>query len=193
MAAIPTRRVRLIAGGPAFVINASDFNPATHADADQPVDVAQRFDVPVEKMVAVAMEPGAVLRMQAELYRAGYSSGYADGKSGRAMADVLNASRFLNVDPILIEPTFVAQAAVVEPPVAVASVVAPSPAKVDVTPGSIATVNMDEALALVAAATTLDELSVLSDAEKANQKKPGGRKGLMEAIAERLTALAEAT
>lgn len=55
----------------------------------------------------------------------------------------------------------------------------------DDTPGSIATVNSNEAVELVAQADTTAELDRLEKAEKASRRHPGGRKGVLNAIVER--------
>lgn len=55
----------------------------------------------------------------------------------------------------------------------------------DETPGGISTVNSEEAFLLIAAADTDEELDVLEAAEQASQKHPGGRKGVLSALASR--------
>jgi hypothetical protein len=65
-----------------------------------------------------------------------------------------------------------------------------SPGGADTTPGGIATVNSEIALGLIADVEKVEELDVLEKAEKASEKHPGGRKGVLSAIAERRKELA---
>ena len=60
----------------------------------------------------------------------------------------------------------------------------------DTTPGGIATVNSEAALELIAKVEKVDDLEALEKAEKASEKHPGGRKGVLGAIAERRKELA---
>lgn len=64
----------------------------------------------------------------------------------------------------------------------VRAVPAPDPADLDQTPGDISTVNSDEALDLIEKADTVEELDALEKAERAGQKHPGGRKGVLRAL-----------
>lgn len=58
-----------------------------------------------------------------------------------------------------------------------------APAGLDLTPGEISRVNVAEAVALVAQATTIEELAVLKDDEKSGRR--GGRTSVLEAIDDR--------
>jgi hypothetical protein len=60
----------------------------------------------------------------------------------------------------------------------------------DETPGGISTVNSNAALALIAEADTAEELDTLENAERASQRHPGGRKGVLKAIEARREELA---
>jgi hypothetical protein len=62
--------------------------------------------------------------------------------------------------------------------------------KVDTTPGPIATVNSEAALDLIASVKKVEDLDVLEKDEKASEKHPGGRKGVLTAIADRRKELA---
>lgn len=61
--------------------------------------------------------------------------------------------------------------------------------KVDVTPGGIATVNAETAIPLIASVETLEDLDAIQLAEEASEKHPGGRKGVLAAIAARRAEL----
>jgi hypothetical protein len=65
----------------------------------------------------------------------------------------------------------------------------PEPQGFDETPGSIATVNMDEALALIARAKSESELEALEDAEMQSLKNRGGRRSILRAIKARRSEL----
>lgn len=62
----------------------------------------------------------------------------------------------------------------------------------DTTPGPISTVNTSEATDLVDAVATIEELDRLEADERASQKNPGGRKGVLTAIEKRRAALVAA-
>lgn len=75
-----------------------------------------------------------------------------------------------------------------EPKPAVEKVVVtptPVPVKVDTTPGGISTVTGEVAMTLIAATDTLEDLDKLEADERASQKNPGGRKGVLKLIADR--------
>jgi hypothetical protein len=59
----------------------------------------------------------------------------------------------------------------------------------DLTPGGISTVNASAAFAVIDAVDSLEELDALEADEVANKRAPGGRKGVLKAIADRREAL----
>lgn len=68
---------------------------------------------------------------------------------------------------------------------------ASTPRDIDETPGSIATVNVEDALELIAKAETLSALDALQAAEEASIKNKNGRKAVLRAIKERRAELRE--
>ena len=59
----------------------------------------------------------------------------------------------------------------------------------DGTPGSIATVNGEQATVLIADAGSAEDLDGLERDERASQRHPGGRKGVLREIEERRQAI----
>lgn len=59
----------------------------------------------------------------------------------------------------------------------------------DITPGNVATVNSDEAIAVIEKVRKLSVLDTIEAAEKGSDRHPGGRKGVLAAIAARRAQL----
>jgi hypothetical protein len=74
------------------------------------------------------------------------------------------------------------------PPAAAVPAIAIAP--LDDTPGGISTVNSDRAVALIAEADDVDELDRLEAGERASQRHPGGRKGVLAALVARRAEVA---
>lgn len=81
------------------------------------------------------------------------------------------------------EPVRRAPAPVYEP------AAAPVPDAFDETPGTIATVNVETALSLIASADHPEALAELERDERASVKQKGGRKSVLAAIKDRRAAL----